>query len=258
MVERQQMVTPWKRWALLSAAAISFLFFATASYGQDGGADDRVDGGIDGGEPSSTASAMAGHVMVEVALTAVRVTEVYVLVVEEAIEMPEGDAWLELPEEAQSVQVDRGEELVRPARGGLALLETLGPGRHAVAFSYIVPAEEGRATIVHRLPFSVGSLHVMWPAGSPASAQAMGFADRGTVQMGPRPMHVLERTGFGAGERLVIVTSSQPALSQEQTNTVITHDPLGPVRNITLIVALLLLLAGFILPATGRWPRSSS
>ena len=96
----------------------------------------------------------------------------------------------------------------------------------------------------------------MWPAGAPYTAQAMGFSDRGAVQMGPRPMHVLERAGLDVGERLVIVTSSRPLPPPEQGEEVSTRDPLGPVRSVTLVAALLLLLAGFILPATGRWPKA--
>lgn len=257
MIERDR--APWGENLFAAfATAVCAIIFTTTAHAQDGGIDRGIDGGFDGGEPVSTATAMAGHVMVEVAPTAVRVTEVYVLIVEARIEVPEGGAWLQLPAEAQSVQVDRGDELLRPAHGGLALLRPLEPGRQAVAFSYVIPAEEGRTTIVHRIPFSVGTLHVMWPAGAPVSAQAMGFADRGTIQMGPRPMRVLERADFGAGERLVIVTSSQPAPPPEQAAEVTAQDPLGPIRSFTLIVALLLLLAGFVLPATGRWPRASS
>lgn len=259
MVERQRRVGWRKAWVSLFVTIASATIFATAAHGQDSGIDRAADGGVDGGEPAAAATAMAGHVMVEVAQSSVRVTEVYVLIVEERIEVPEGGPWLPLPAEAQSVQVDRGGELLRPAHGGLALIGPLEPGRQALAFTYVIPADDGRTTIVHSIPFSVGTLHVMWPAGATASAQAMGFADRGTVQMGPRPMRVLERAGFGAGERLVIVTSSQPAPPpQEQADEVAAQDPLGPIRNFTLIIALLLLLAGFVLPATGRWPRSSS
>lgn len=249
----------------LCATAVLFCCALVAGvvHAQDGGVDggDGGIGSIDGGESESSPLAMAGHIMVEVSPTAVRLTEVYVLVVEAPIEGPEEGPWLALPEDAVSVQVERGDEFLQPAEGGLVLQNVPEPGRQAVAFSYVVPAEEGRATMAHRLPFSVGTLNVMWPAGAPYSAQAMGFTSRGAVQMGPRPMHVLEREGFGAGERLVIVTSMQTSQEHVQGQAheaeVETSDPLGSLQIVTLVIALLLLLAGFVLPLTGRWPKAS-
>ena len=201
---------------------------------------------------------MAGHVMVEVAPEAVRVTEVYVLAVDAPVAARPEEPWIPVPDGAQALEVERGEELLRPVDGGFALAHDIEPGELPLAFTYIVPAEEGRCVIAHRLPFSVVALHVMWPDGAPVTIQAMGFTDRGTVQMGPRPMHLLEREAFAVGERLVLVTSISADASMAEAEEVPARDPLGVLRVITLVVSVLLLLAGFILPATGRWPWSSS
>jgi len=268
------------RSGLLAAAAVVALAFPASVAAQDAGASDGgqrpENSGDDGGPVIGTAAldgglrpdadvtdgaltAMAGHIMVVGSPTAVRVSQVYVLVVSPGAEVGPSAAdevWLPLPADAVDLEVERGEELVRPVAGGLALRQELGPGRHPLAFSFTMPAMDSRAAIVHELPFSVRAFHVMWPAGQQFSARAMGFADAGTVQMGPRRMRIMERAGFEAGSRLIVVTSSQaappPARATARTSAT---DPLGFLRQVTLVLAVLLLLAGLLLPFHGRWWR---
>jgi hypothetical protein len=195
--------------------------------------------------------AMAGHIMVEAAERTVRVVQVYVVVFGSEVSGGGGDEpWIALPEEATSITVDRGEEIIRAVPGGVALIGGGGAaGRQAIALSFTVPAEEGRAVIAHQLPFSVGAVHVMWPASAPYSAQAMGFEDRGVIEMGPRPMRVLERAEFPADGRLVIVTTDRPSAPPEAREAELaTVDPLGRLPWLTLVVAILAMLVSALVP----------
>lgn len=198
--------------------------------------------------------AMAGHILVEATERSVRVSEVYVVAFGADIEQERGDGpWLRLPDEASSITVDRGEELLRLEGNELRLTDDVEPGRQAFAFSFVVPAEQGRAVITHELPFFVGALHVMWPASAPFSARAMGFDDRGVIEMGPRRMRILERASLPEGERLVIITSDDPspapASSSREPETL---DPLGQLPWLTLLASIVALLISATVPLRRR------
>lgn len=154
-------------------------------------------------------NAQDGHVMVEVGAGVVRVTEVYELVAATPAAPrggARGDAWIPLPAQAGELRVERGGDLLGHVPGGLALVAPMAPGRRPIAFSFVVPAAGGRASIAHELPFAVETLRVIWRDDAGASVRAAGggerFVDRGVLEMGPRRMRLLEREAFPAGGRL--------------------------------------------------------
>ena len=168
--------------------------------------------GPEGPAIDAAPAALDGHVMVEIAAADIRVTEVYALVAGARVAPRGGEAdaaapWIPLPASAGELRVERGGDLLGYVPGGLVLVAPLEPGRHALAFSFVVPAEGGRATIAHALPFAVETLRVMWRADLDASVRAAGgFADHGVLEMGPRRMQVLVRETFPAGGLLTIET----------------------------------------------------
>lgn len=159
--------------------------------------------------PGPGPSAEDGHVMVEVSAGAVRVTEVYELEAASRVAPlggPDGGPWIPIPADAGELRVERGGDLLGHVPGGLVLVAPMEPGRHPVAFSFVVPATGGRATVAHELPFGVETLRVIWRADVGASVRAVAggepFVDRGVLEMGPRRMRLIEREAFPAGGRL--------------------------------------------------------
>lgn len=212
--------------------------------------------------------AEGGHILLESAGEVIRVTEVYLLAIDEPIPAPAretgeidgggdaaGDPWIVLPDGAEQVEIERGEELWRPVDGGVGPSGAIEPGRYTLAFSFLLGASGGRAMVTHTLPFPVASLHVLWADGMGVTVRGMGFSDSGTIQMGQRGMRVLERPMLTEGQPLVLITSEGEApasrgMSRPEPEL---RDPLGSLRSVTLVLAGLLLVAGMLLPFTTRW-----
>lgn len=219
------------------------------------------DGAPSDAAPSEGAAlrAMAGHLVLDREEDLVHVTEVYVLVAEATVPARPGELWIALPEGARGVEVGEGEAFATPAaRPGIELRGAIEAGRHALSFGFVVQAPEGEAMLAHTLPFEVEALHVVWPAGLPLSARAMGFGDTGVVEIMGRRMRVLERgRPLQAGERLAILTtgeaSAMPAEARREGPG--TRDPLGPLVPVTIALAALLLLGGLLLPPARRRER---
>jgi hypothetical protein len=209
--------------------------------------------GAEDADPAAGAgpAAQDGHVMIEVSADAVRVTEVYELIAGSRVAPrggARGGAWIPLPADAGELRVERGADLLGYVPGGLVLVAPLEPGRHPIAFSFVVPAAGGWASVAHELPFAVETLRVIWRAdvGASVSATSGGerLADGGVLEMGPRRMRLLLREAFPAGGRLglEVVRSDWPAAGAAAASS-----ELGTPRS--LVLPVVGALAAFLLVA---------